>query len=62
MRAHAGPNYRAERGEIRVFRRDKLVATMFPEKRLYPIQAQPMTEAASDVGVTRDLYGALGEH
>ena len=58
---HDGPNYRAERGEIRVFRGDKQVTTMFPEKRLYPIQSQPMTEAAIDVGFTRDLYVALGD-
>ncbi len=61
VRAHAGPNYSAERGQVRVFRGDKLVATLLPEKRLYPIQAQPMTEAAIDVGFTRDLYVALGE-
>ncbi len=60
-RALAGPNYSAERGQVRVFRGDKLVATLLPEKRLYPIQAQPMTEAAIDVGFTRDLYVALGE-
>jgi len=56
-----GPNYHAERAEIRVFRGDRQVATLFPEKRLYPIQSQPMTEAAIDVGFTRDLYVALGE-
>ncbi len=61
VRELAGPNYRAERADVRVFRGDKLVATLFPEKRLYPIQAQPMTEAAIDVGFTRDLYVALGE-
>ena len=53
--------YLAERGEVRVFRGEQQVATLYPEKRRYPIQAQPMTEAAIDVGVTRDLYVALGE-
>jgi cytochrome c-type biogenesis protein CcmF len=56
-----GPNYLAQRAQIRVFRGDEQVATLFPEKRLYPIQSQPMTEAAIDVGFTRDLYVALGE-
>jgi cytochrome c-type biogenesis protein CcmF len=56
-----GPNYRAERAEVRVFRGDRQIATLFPEKRHYPIQAQPMTEAAVDAGFTRDLYVALGE-
>jgi cytochrome c-type biogenesis protein CcmF len=61
VREFPGPNYRAERGEVRVFRGDKQIATMFPEKRFYPIQDQPMTEAAIDIGFTRDLYVALGE-
>ena len=34
---------------------------MFPEKRLYKVQQMPMTEAAIDTGLTRDLYVALGE-
>ena len=62
VRAHAGPNYRAERAKVVVYQGDRQITTMFPEKRLYPIQAQPMTEAAIDVGFTRDLYVALGEH
>ncbi len=56
-----GPNYRAQRAEVKIFRSDRLIATLHPEKRFYPIQAQPMTEAAIDVGATRDLYVALGE-
>lgn len=56
-----GPNYRAQQGEIRVFRSGELVATLFPQKRIYPVQPQPMTEAAIDPGLTRDLYVALGE-
>lgn len=56
-----GPNYRAQQGEIRVFRSGELVATLFPQKRFYPIQPQPMTEAGIDPGLTRDLYVALGE-
>ncbi len=56
-----GPNYRAQQGKIRVFRSGELVTTLFPQKRTYPIQEQPMTEAAIDPGFTRDLYVALGE-
>jgi cytochrome c-type biogenesis protein CcmF len=56
-----GPNYRAQQGEIRVFREGELITTLFPQKRFYPIQPQPMTEAAIDPGLTRDLYVALGE-
>ena len=34
---------------------------MSPEKRVYRVQQNPMTEAAIDVGLTRDLYVSLGE-
>ena len=34
---------------------------MFPEKRFYSVQQMPMTEAAINTGVTRDLYVSLGE-
>lgn len=56
-----GPNYRAERGEIRVFRGEEQLTVLYPEKRHYPIQGQPMTEAAIDDGLFRDVYVALGE-
>ena len=35
--------------------------TLQPEKRFYPAAQRPMTEAAIDVGLTRDLYVSLGE-
>jgi cytochrome c-type biogenesis protein CcmF len=56
-----GPNYVARRAEVQIFRGERRIATLYPEKRRYPIQEQPMTEAAIDVGFTRDLYVALGE-
>ena len=34
---------------------------MHPEKRIYLVQTMPMTEAAIDPGLTRDLFVALGE-
>jgi cytochrome c-type biogenesis protein CcmF len=57
----AGPNYRAQQGRLQVFQDGDLVTTLHPQKRFYPIQTQPMTEAAIDPGLTRDLYVALGE-
>ena len=57
----AGPNYDAKRGAISVSKDGKNVRTMFPEKRFYQVQQMPMTEAAIDTGLTRDLYVALGE-
>jgi cytochrome c biogenesis factor len=37
------------------------LGVMFPEKRIYTVQRMPMTEAAIDSGILRDLYVALGE-
>ncbi|MDB5901761.1 MAG: c-type cytochrome biosis protein CcmF [Betaproteobacteria bacterium] len=56
-----GPNYVAARGTIEVTRDGRRVTTMYPEKRVYTVQQMPMTEAAIDSGLTRDLYVALGE-
>jgi cytochrome c-type biogenesis protein CcmF len=56
-----GPNYQAARGTVEVRRGEKLLATLLPEKRVYRVQQNPMTEAAIDSGPTRDLYVALGE-
>ena len=56
-----GPNYVAIQGQMRVSRDDGAPLEMRPEKRMYRVQQNPMTEAAIDVGVTRDLYVSLGE-
>jgi cytochrome c-type biogenesis protein CcmF len=44
-----------------VTRDGKPVAKLAPEKRLYTVQEMPMTEAAIDPGLTRDLYVSLGD-
>ncbi|UCC55540.1 MAG: heme lyase CcmF/NrfE family subunit [Gammaproteobacteria bacterium] len=56
-----GPNYQADRGTIRVFRQDREITTLTPEKRTYLVQTKPMTEAGIDAGFTRDIYVSLGE-
>lgn len=56
-----GPNYVAKRGQVLVTRGDDTVSVMFPEKRVYTVQTNPMTEAAIDTGLFRDLYVSLGE-
>jgi len=56
-----GPNYIAVRAALEVEPGRGAVFTMNPEKRLYRFQQMPMTEAAIDVGLTRDLYVSLGE-
>ncbi len=54
-------NYRAERGVFVVTDESGFKAVLTPEKRIYRVQQNPMTEAAIDAGFTRDLFVALGE-
>jgi cytochrome c-type biogenesis protein CcmF len=61
VREARGPNYASAQGLIEVTRGDKPVAMLRPEKRIYQVQQNPMTEAAIDSGFTRDLYVSLGE-
>jgi cytochrome c-type biogenesis protein CcmF len=56
-----GPNYIASRGSIEVFRDDRRITTLHPEKREYASGGQVMTEAGIRPGVTRDVFVALGE-
>ena len=56
-----GPNYSAMQGQIAVSRDGHSVALMQPEKRVYRVQTNPMTEAAIESNLSRDLYVALGE-
>ena len=37
------------------------MTVLHPEKRVYTVQQNAMTEAAIDTGFTRDLYVALGD-
>ena len=55
-----GPNYLATQGQIEV-KEAGASRWMFPEKRSYQVQQNAMTEAAIDVGLSRDLYVSLGE-
>jgi len=55
-------NYVATRGGFSVRSESSDYQTeMFPEKRIYPVQTSPMTEAAIDAKLSRDLFIALGE-
>jgi cytochrome c-type biogenesis protein CcmF len=56
-----GPNYDATQGTMEITRSGSVVATLHPEKRIYRVQQNPMTEADIDAGVTRDLYVSMGE-
>ena len=56
-----GPNYQAMRGTFLLNQNGKAQTMMYPEKRNYFSSTMPMTEAAIDVGLTRDIYVSLGE-
>jgi cytochrome c-type biogenesis protein CcmF len=47
--------------EMAVFRGGTPVATLYPEKRFYPVQGMPTTEAAIDYGFLRDIYLVIGD-
>jgi cytochrome c-type biogenesis protein CcmF len=56
-----GPNYEATRAQIEITHNGNKVAELQPEKRIYRVQQNPMTEAAINAGLTRDLYVSMGE-
>ncbi|MES2036432.1 MAG: heme lyase CcmF/NrfE family subunit [Pseudomonadota bacterium] len=55
-----GPNYIAARGYFVVGKAD-ITLQLEPERRIYTAQNMPMTEAAIDRGLLRDVYISLGE-
>ncbi len=61
IREANGPNYRADVGDVELIRDGKVLRTLHPEKRTYFSSTMPMTEAAIDTGLTRDVYVSLGE-
>jgi cytochrome c-type biogenesis protein CcmF len=56
-----GPNYQAMRGTFLLSKNGIAQTIMYPEKRSYFSSTMPMTEAAIDAGLTRDIYVSLGE-
>ncbi len=56
-----GPNYRALVGDVDLIKDGRTLRKMFPEKRFYVVSSMPMTEAAIDTGLLRDVYVSLGE-
>jgi cytochrome c-type biogenesis protein CcmF len=56
-----GVNYDAYEGEFAVRRDGRLMTVLAPQKRIYRVQTSPMTEAAIDPGLSRDLFVALGD-
>jgi cytochrome c-type biogenesis protein CcmF len=66
LRTVTGPNYDAMRGRFELRRASDAAsaparAVMLPEKRVYRAQRMPMTEAAIDRSLWRDVYISMGE-
>ena len=56
-----GPNFDAVEGEVELLRNGEFVALLTPQKRVYRVQQSPMTEAAIDGRIHRDVFVALGD-
>ena len=57
-----GPNYTATRGTFTLMDREgRVLATLQPEKRVYPVSGMPTTEAAIDSTLDRDVYVVIGD-
>lgn len=61
LREVQGPNYVAMRSTVEVSTDGKLIATLYPEKRVYRVQQNPMTESGVSTNPLRDLYVSMGE-
>ncbi|MFL1732147.1 heme lyase CcmF/NrfE family subunit [Moraxella oculi] len=54
-------NYDATRATVQVKKDDKIVTTLYPEKRHYIVSMMPMTEVGIHPSLFNELYIALGE-
>ncbi|MFV0370976.1 MAG: heme lyase CcmF/NrfE family subunit [Azonexus sp.] len=61
VRSVDGPNYHAAQGEFELSKDGRVLRSLHPEKRNYFSSMMPMTEAAIDAGILRDVYVSLGE-
>ncbi len=61
IRQFQGPNYLTTMADISVWRGDRQVTVLNPEKRFYPVANMPTTEAAIRNGILRDLYVVIGD-
>ena len=61
IRQFEGPNYLTTMADISVWRGDRQITVLNPEKRFYQVANMPTTEAAIRNGVLRDLYVVVGD-
>ncbi len=56
-----GPNYEATRGTFTARRDGDEVVVLTPEKRIYPVEGRPTSEAAIHSMLAGDLYAVIGD-
>jgi cytochrome c-type biogenesis protein CcmF len=61
LRQVDGPNFTADEGEFELRHDGEFVTTLRPQRRVYRVRTNPMTESAIDGGVFRDLFIALSD-
>ncbi|MDP1900323.1 MAG: heme lyase CcmF/NrfE family subunit [Rubrivivax sp.] len=61
VREVQGPNYNAAQGLVVLSKNGRELAQLRPEKRVYNVQKNPMTEAAIRSRIMGDIYVALGQ-
>ena len=61
VRPVEGPNFSAEEGEFELRKDGSVVSVLASQQRVYRVQQTPMTEAAIDTRIGRDVFVALGE-
>ncbi len=57
----SGPNYDSTTATMEVRKDGKLFDTLYPEKRFYPVQQMPTTEAAIGYTLFHDIYLVIGD-
>jgi cytochrome c-type biogenesis protein CcmF len=61
VRTVEGPNFVADEGEFELRDGGEHIGILRPQTRVYRVQREPMTEAAIDTNMLRDVFVALGE-
>lgn len=63
VRQVEGPNYLSTMADLTVRQGEggRVIAVLHPEKRVYPVQAMPTSEADIDNGLFRDVYLVIGD-
>ncbi|MEM9320641.1 MAG: heme lyase CcmF/NrfE family subunit [Pseudomonadota bacterium] len=61
VREVQGPNYLSTMARVRLSQNGAEIATLTPERRIYPVAGMPTTEAAIASGFRRDLYVVIGD-